>query len=102
MTLSALKKVLRDRIFSLETVMQVTADTALSWLPQGAKDQAYRQGRLEELRVCLSLVERLDIDPLVDAKNKAESRFRWGDQSQGDWPNSSFGGAEMEDPNVLS
>lgn len=93
MTLSALKEVLRDRIALLESVIHDGDTAPPSWLPQGAEDQSYRRGRLEELRVCLSLVEKLDVDPLVDAKNKAESRSRWGEQPRGDWPNSSFSGA---------
>lgn len=101
MTLETLKEVLQDRIDMLSSSL-------IDPIFEDARDDQYElvslESRLEEIRVCLQLVEQLEIDtdhPLMELKDseiRVVDPVAWGQQPRGDWPNSSFGGAEMEDP----
>lgn len=95
MTISVLERTLSDRIVMLESALRQIA-TAPSWLAlsyteeRSARDRVRLEGRLEELRVCLRLVEKLKIDKVDNFISD-----RWGAQERVDWPNSTFGGADV-------
>jgi len=71
MTLAALKEVLQDRVNLLTEEFSAHIRSSLPW--EHRWEAGYLEGRLEEVRVCLRLVEKLQLDekhPLV--ANEAE------------------------------
>jgi hypothetical protein len=107
MTIAALQEVLSDRIGMLESALRQNT-TAPTWLPnadeRSERDRARLEGRLEELRVCLGLVEKLELDeehPLFELSEQGIRRIDdqisddWCSQPRGDWPTSTFGGADV-------
>jgi hypothetical protein len=105
MTIDALKEVLQDRIDMLDRALRDSRSIP-SWLQaeRHDRDEARLEGRLEELRVCLRLVEQLKLDeehPLLELSESGIRRVDgptpddWGTQQRGDWPNSTFGGADV-------
>jgi hypothetical protein len=109
MTKDALKEVLQDRIYMLDHALRESRGVP-RWLQaeRGGiafyeRDEARLEGRLEELRVCLRLVEQLKLDeehPLLELSEKGIRRVddapdEWGKQVRGDWPNATFGGADV-------
>ena len=82
MTIAALKEVLSDRIMMLKSGVH-------------QKPTAHMEGRLEELQVCLGLVEKLQLDeehPLLELRDGCVRRVPWGEQERHNWPDSTFSG----------
>ncbi len=108
MTLAALKEVLQDRINALVGEFEPIADIPST--EQNRWQAGYIEGRLEEARVALRLVDRLQLEeehPLLELERDGRVRRvadsdGWGEQQRGDWPASTFGRleiAEYGDPN---
>lgn len=106
MTLAALKEVLQDRVNAL--VEEFEPMTEIPSREQSRWQAGYLEGRLEEARVCLRLVERLQLEEAISAEGRvrrADTSDDWGKQQRGDWPRSSFGSpaaVECVDPNDLN
>lgn len=95
MTIAALKEVLQDRIDLLTKEFESMTDPPSS--EQNRWRVGYVEGRLEEARVCLRLLERCSLRrPMIRASSNP---YDWS------WSRSSFGGSEAVeciDPNALT
>ena len=100
MTGPALLEVLQDRLNML-----VTALDGMSFEGEGdevayARQRGYLEGRVEELRVCLDLAERV-VHPLMAVTSTGHLRLvpdapEWGKQDRHNWPDFAFGASEAE------
>jgi hypothetical protein len=105
MTTAVLKEALHDRIVVLEHGLHAVREEFpyTPWSVSQAREESRLEGRLEEVKVCLALVDNLQLEeehPLLELRGDVIRHVPWGKQSRGDWPQSTFGVADEAEPGV--
>jgi hypothetical protein len=100
MTIYTLKETLHDRITILEAGLDQTRRQPASH--ESLEQEIALEARLEETRVFFKLVDQVAQDQVTYAQERREyplydgEKFIWGEQSRGNWPDSTFGAEEAE------